>query len=236
MVDKKSQRFNWSIIQKGRLQLKADGRIIKGDHRCTSILVWPEDESPEGENVVLTDPCFTRRGYQIVLRRLKTLGASLDNIGRVFVTHEHHDHIVHMPDRMCEIRLTTLWLKGLKLAEGLSTRKYPGHLPEQFMLIFRSTDDKQVWVVGDSVLDEEWLLAWGYYWPNGYSRLEIIQAWRTIAAIVNEADVIVPGHGMPIYVTKPLVEDLLAGFPKAEHTEDCPDVADSLRERLARFS
>ncbi len=236
MTDKKLQRFNWSIIQKGRLQLKSDGRIIKGDHRCTSILAWPEDETPESEKAVLTDPCFTQRGYQIALHRLETLGASLDKIGRVFVTHEHHDHIVHIPARMCEIRLTILWLKGLKLAEGLSTRTYPGHFPEQLMLIFRSTDDKQVWVVGDAVLDEEWLRAWGYYWPNGYSRAEIIQTWRTVAAIVAEADVIVPGHGMPIYVEKPLVEDLLAGFPKAKFMEDCPDVADSLRERLALLS
>jgi hypothetical protein len=82
------------------------------------------------------------------------------------------------------------------------------------------------------VLDREWLLAWAYYWPNGYSREEIVQTWRSVAAVLR-ADVIVPGHGAPIDVTPELCDELCRGFDRAEHASECGDVRDRIRRRFA---
>ena len=42
-------------------------------------------------------------------------------------------------------------------------------------LAFAGSSGARVWVVGDAVLDEHWLQAWTYYWPNGYRSAEIVE-------------------------------------------------------------
>lgn len=110
----------------------------------------------------------------------------------------------------------------------------PGHDPFAQALVFRSTRDETVWVVGDAVLNLEWLQRWQYYWPNGYSEKEIVETWRSVAKILS-ADIIIPGHGAPIPVTRALLEHLRATFPMAEYASECPDVRDALTERLKQL-
>ncbi len=180
---------------------------------------------------MLTDPCFTFRGFQSAQNRLDRLGLSFDDIGRIFVTHPHSDHRLHMPRDAIRRRFPHFDPRDTAMP-GISAVSCPGHSRRLHALVFCAASG-EVWITGDAVLDEEWLRAWGFYWPNGYSPEEIIQTWQSVAMIIKNADVIVPGHGEPFRVTADLVAHLLAGFPHATYADACEyEVSDLLRERL----
>ncbi len=203
------------------------------EHRCTSVLVWPAGESPSAENTLLTDPCFTPGGAQQAIGQLEPLGFSLTKVEQVYITHLHGDHFPNLPQRLR--RLNSAPFPGS--FSGFSLEPCPGHARDQRALVFQADKESvgQVWIVGDGILDEEWLRAWGYFWPNRYTPPEITQTWRSVAHILAHAGLIIPGHGDPIAVTAPLLAELLAAFPQAEHAGQCPDVAETLRHRLALF-
>jgi hypothetical protein len=98
-------------------------------------------------------------------------------------------------------------------------------------LRLRSPEGRDVWIVGDAVLNLEWLQAWGYYWPNFYDVAAIIKTWRSVATIL-EADIIIRGHGEPISVTADLMHQLLTSFGDAEFSSECPEVTKRLEYRL----
>ncbi len=231
------RRFNWAVLQAGQLPLRPDGQVMTAvEHRCTSVLVWPEGERPSADRTVLVDPCFTEAGYAEATRQLAALGACWEDVSRVFITHPHGDHLPTLPRGAPPLlfrRFRPAWDTALA---GLATAYCPGHDPFLRALIFTAPDGRAVWAVGDAVLDEEWLRAWGYYWPNGYTAAEVAETWRSAALIVAGADIILPGHGGPIAVTIPLVTGLLETFPRATAADECPDVAASLRARLAALA
>ncbi|NDJ75025.1 MAG: hypothetical protein GYB65_02095 [Chloroflexi bacterium] len=230
----RNNHFNWHVLQTGSLPLRPDGMIHhRWDHRCTSVLIWPYGERIARDNAVLTDPCFTDAGYSDAAVELKELGVYFEDIGYVFVTHLHADHMLHLPYDVPAPRFRPLRPGEVEPLAGLTTVPVPGHHALQLALMFTAPDERAIWVVGDGVLDEEWLRAWGFYWPNGYTQSEIVETWFSVARILGGADVVVPGHGAPIVITAELVRDLLATFPQAPHAELCPEVADALRARLA---
>lgn len=235
-----NKRFEWRLLQEGSLPLRPDGIINHAlEHRPTSTLIWPEGRLFQREHTLLTDPYFTSNSFALAELGLGLLaGVSFKDIGHIFVTHQHYDHQLHFPADAPEppppfIEFVPGVTKGF---EGITAVPCPGHAPDLRALVFTSPTDERVWVVGDAVLDKEWLLAWRYFWPNNYSPAEIVQTWRSVAMIVAQADVIVPGHEVQIRVTPQCVEELIAGFPRAEHAAECPDVLETLRERLQKFS
>jgi glyoxylase-like metal-dependent hydrolase (beta-lactamase superfamily II) len=229
--------FNWLILQSGQLPLRPDRRIdTQAEHRCTVALVWPDDAAPTPDNTVLVDPCFTQAGYDHAVAQLATIGATFNDIGRMFVTHLHHDHVLHMPRGVLPPPLRTLRPTDLLARPGLGMEHCPGHDALLIALTAGASDGRAVWMVGDAILDEEWLRAWGYYWPNGYAATEIVDTWRSVARIIAGANVIVPGHGPAISVTAELVGHLIQTFADAPYAHQCPDVAESLRRRHAALS
>jgi glyoxylase-like metal-dependent hydrolase (beta-lactamase superfamily II) len=224
-------RYNYMILQEGTLPLRANGLIIHGvEHRSTTALIWREGEKPNARNTIVTDPYFTNAGFANAMIQLKSLGLTIADIGYYFVTHQHWDHMPHVPPRAMRPK----WLNwdDVDLSfPDLDSILCPGHESNLQALGFRSTRDETVLVVGDAVLDLEWLRAWQYYWPNGYSDSEIIQTWRSVAKILS-ADIIIPGHGAPIRVTRALLEHLHATFPAAEHASECRDVLEAIGARL----
>lgn len=226
------KRYQWEILQHGELPLRPDGRIDQtADHLCTSVLLWPEGESLTPENTLITDPCFAGERAADALLRLQEIGFDRLTIGRYFVTHPHHDHMPFLN--------FAFPLKGNPFSqnplEDMRLIACPGHHPQLQALCFRDGQDQNIWIVSDAVLDREWLLAWNYYYPNGYFSDEIITTWRSVAQICAGADLIVPGHGEPIVVTADLLHELIAGFPRAKHAEDCPDVIEMLKRQVANF-
>lgn len=225
------KRYQYTILQEGTLPLRSDGVSIYGiEHRCTAALIFPADEKPTARNTLVTDPCFTPSGFTDATIQLKQLQLTTANIGYFFVTHLHWDHLPDVPPRP-PLPQWVNWEDADVDFPGLDNVPCPGHDPLLEALVFRSTRDEIVWVVGDAVLNLEWLQNWKYFWPNGYSKEEIIETWRTVAKILS-ADIIIPGHGAPIRVTRTLLESLRATFPMAEYAPECLDVRHALTRRL----
>lgn len=231
------ERYNWMVLQSGQLPLRPDRRIDPvAEHRCTSVLVWPAGADPTPDNTVIADPCFTSVGYDHALVQLKTLGLTFSDIGRTFITHLHGDHMLHLPRGIPVPQLRALRASDTVQWPGLALVHCPGHDPLLLALAITAPDGQSLWIVGDAVLDEEWLRTWGYYWPNRYSPPDVVDTWRSVAKIVAGADIILPGHGPAIEVTARLVRDLLDSFVGAPYAAQCQDVAESLHTRLANLS
>jgi glyoxylase-like metal-dependent hydrolase (beta-lactamase superfamily II) len=224
--------YHWRILQEGDLALRPTGRRWPGaEHESTCVLIWPEGEDPSAKNTLLIDPAFTPEGLAEAEAALQELGVSWGATKTILVTHPHHDHMPTPPEGLAE----GAWreappLKGTAF-EGLEVISTPGHHPAQRGVAFTSGGQAVV-APGDAILDEQWLRAWKYYWPNNYGQEDIVRTWRTAAEVVKRADVIIPGHGAVFEITPELVQYLIAHFPEAEHAGECPDVADTLQERL----
>lgn len=225
------RRYQWEILQPGGLPLRPNHQMDrKVIHTCTSLLLWSENEAQTPANTLITDPCFVGPHVPALVQRLKNIGMELPDIGHFFVTHPHHDH---MPQMNRLLRLTgTAFRPELPGFADLHTVACPGHDRHLHALVFRDTHDQEIWIVGDAILDQDWLLQWQYYYPNGYEREAIVETWRSVAKICASADRILPGHGDIIEVSAALIRSLLDSFPQAQYSEDCPDVAEILRTRL----
>jgi glyoxylase-like metal-dependent hydrolase (beta-lactamase superfamily II) len=227
------KRYNYILLQYGTLPLTPGGaHDYSVEHRSTSVLIWLEDEQPSFDNTVLTDPCFTSQGFQYAIAQLEQLNLSFLDIGRFFVTHPHNDHVPNLSHFIDRTDFTEFQEGANKALSGIVIALYPGHAPNQQGLIFRSCSDQKMCISGDAILDIEWLKAWRYYWPNGYTTSEIVETWESVGKILSFADRIIPGHGQPIPVTAPLIEDLLVMFPSAEYASECQDVEQILSKRL----
>jgi glyoxylase-like metal-dependent hydrolase (beta-lactamase superfamily II) len=230
------KRYSYVLLQNGMLPLAPDGTYDQSlEHRCTSVLIWPEDEQPFTSNTVLTDPCFTSQGFLYATEQLEQRSLSFLDIGRIFVTHRHRDHLPNLSYFIGRTRFKNFRTGATKALSSIVIVPYPGHAPTLRGLVFCSSSHQKVGVVGDAVLDIDWLKAWGYYWPNGYQPREIVQTWESVAQILLHTDLIIPGHGRPISVTASLVKELLSTFPSAEHANECQGVEQVLSNRLERL-
>lgn len=229
-----NRRFNYRILQEGSIVLKPDGRRVRSlEHRCSSVLLWPVGEKPASDNTLMTDPCFTAQGFENAEKRLSELGLSFNDISRIFITHPHADHRLHVPFRVRARKFPHFHPDRENAMSGISLVPCPGHSNRLRSLIFREPSGDSVWITGDAVLDEEWLTAWEYYWPNVYSRDEIIQTWKSVTTIIAHADVIIPGHGPPFRVTISLVSYLAGNFENATYADQCAgEVKEALAGRL----
>jgi glyoxylase-like metal-dependent hydrolase (beta-lactamase superfamily II) len=219
------------ILQDGELPLSSEGRIDRRkQHRCTATLIWPAGVKPTSANSLVVDPCFTAQGWSEAVARLNTLGVSPADIGYYFVTHRHFDHTLAFPQGV-DLPSWQLWGPEWRARfPALTAVPCLGHAPDLHALKLPS-DAGEVWIVGDAILSLEWLLDWRYYWPNGYDVDEVIQTWRSVAAILAGAEVVIPGHGPAIKVTAVLLRDLIDVFPEAPYAASCPDVMATLAAR-----
>ena len=226
-------RYDWVILQEGELPLRPEGWVNPAlEHRCTSALIWPEEGRPTRDNTLLTDPYFTGRGFRGVASVLKRLGLPFHEIGRMFVTHPHFDHCLELPDEVTGDGPPPFEHGAAGPLAGIRLIPCPGHEPSLHALVFRADSGDEVWIVGDAILDEPWLRAWAYYWPNRYCLPDVVETWRSVATILSRADVVVPGHGPPISITSALLQNLLSTFPAAQHAERCLEVGEAIECRL----
>jgi glyoxylase-like metal-dependent hydrolase (beta-lactamase superfamily II) len=231
------QRYQYILLQTGTLPLTPDGVYTPTvEHRCTAMLLWPAHEPLSAYNTILVDPCFTARGYADAEAHLAELQMSFNEIGWVFSTHPHRDHMFNLTYFVEHVHYQKFQADVAPVFAGITLTAYPGHAPTQQGLLFQSAKHQCTCVVGDAVLNLEWLRAWKYYWPNFYRAPEIIETWHSVAAILAVADVIIPGHGEPIYVTATLLQELLQSFTSAEYARDCQEtVLPLLQQRLTQF-
>ena len=231
-----TRRYNYVLLQNGTLPLSPEGTYNYSlEHRCTSVIIWPEDEQPSFNNTVAVDPCFTSQGFLYAAEQLEQLHLSFLDIGWVFVTHRHGDHLPNLTRFLGYIKYKKFRAGANKAFASISNIRHPGHAPDLRVFAFRPTSRQTVCVTGDAILDERWLKAWRYYWPNGYTIPEIVQTWESVANIISYADLIIPGHGEPIPVTAALVQEVLAMFAHAKHASECQDVEQLLSNRLEQL-
>lgn len=235
-IDRNSIQFNWSVLQVGRSPLRPDGMVVPlTEHRCTSALVWYESEVSWRDRTLVIDPCWRGIGCHSALRHLDEIGLRVEDIGYYFITHAHHDHKIMVPCFEGEPQ----WNNFVSGTDGffkeVKIDSIPGHSPDSKAIFFNSTDGL-VCIAGDTILDLEWLKAWQPYWPNHYKESEVIETWRSIAAILSQADVVVPGHGKPFRISQPLLVDLLNGFTKTRYSNLCRDVASVIEQRVQWLS
>jgi glyoxylase-like metal-dependent hydrolase (beta-lactamase superfamily II) len=226
------RRFEWRIVQEGQLKIDLMGQVQPVGGFCTITLIWPGDERPSSASALLVDPCFASNDYERATQMIEALDIDYLDMHRVFVTHLHHDHLPEVPSGVPQPRFAAYDITPVGHSSGFDIIPLPGHEAKLKALVFPSQGGEKVWVVGDAVLNEEWLVAWAYYWPNQYSPAEIIDTWRSVAKVLATADVIVPGHGDAIRVDVDLLERTLANFPSAPHAERCWDVAETIKARL----
>ena len=69
-----------------------------------------------------------------------------------------------------------------------------------------------------------------------YEGHEIVETWRTVAAILETAQIVVPGHGPAFCVDAQLLRTLVDKFPRAFLARRCPEVQDLLKNRLEKLS
>ncbi len=227
------KRYQYLVLQSGSLPLQPDGeKDYSQEHRCDSVLIWPEHQAPSPENAILTDPCFTWKGFEHAEALLKRIKITIEDLKYIFVTHRHGDHMPNFPYKK---KFLDFQEEDGHILSDVDTISCPGHAPELRCLRFLSFSEQMVWIVGDAILNERWLKAWGYYWPNLYSQRDIIQSWRSVALILEQADVIIPGHGGQIVVTPDLLQLAIANFPSAEYADKCPEVKTILTRRLKKL-
>ena len=222
--------YQYQLLQVGSLPLQPDGeRDYSHEHRCTSALIWPEAQLPTPENAILTDPCFTRKGFERGEEFLKRLKVTIEELSYIFVTHRHGDH---MPNFLYKKKPLEFQKQKEHVLGGVSFVSCPGHALDLRSLSFPDSSGQRVLVVGDAILNERWLKAWGYYWPNFYTQAEVIQTWQSVARILKQADIIIPGHGGQIIISPTLLQTVLENFPAAEYADECPEVKTILTRRL----
>ncbi len=218
------------------MPLMVDGTIQEQvEHRCAATLIWPAGESVSPTNSLIVDPSFSEQGYEQAESRLSVLGISLADVGCYFSTHAHWDHLPRGLEKETVLPWRTWQPSRSGSLAGLSAVHCPGHAADLQALRF-DTSAGETWVVGDAILDREWLLAWGFFWPNGYRWDEVLQTWRSVAAILSRATMVIPGHGPVFAVDAPLLDTLIAGFPRALYASACPEVLQALRVRRTRLA
>ncbi len=243
-VQRTSVAYDYAVIQSGSMPLDPSGRQRPAlAHRCASTLVWTHREdvpifgqNPRSHDIcILTDPCLVGDGVEQLTSLLGELAKSLSHINFVFETHQHGDHqlnVAVLADRLREWP----YQRYAPPPPGIRIVPTPGHSVDSSSLVFTAPNGEHVWIAGDAILSEVWLRQWAYYRPNGYDKSEIIDTWRSVALILAEADVVVPGHGLLIPITIHLLRDLSATFlRRAKYAGSCPDVGISIRERITQM-
>ena len=171
---------------------------------CTSTLIRHADRT------IIVDPsCPPDEMIRVLHQRTGLLPDAVDT---VFLTHFHGDHrvgITAFPQaRWCmagadihdwitqlapdshEQRLLARFEPVVDdLAPGIALLPTPGHSSAHTSLVFTSADMRVV-VAGDAVMTRDFFLAQDVY----FNTVDRSAAVQSIAAIADQADIIVPGH------------------------------------------
>lgn len=206
-------KYKFRILQTGSIPLNFQGKINTAlKHRATSTLVYREINNKIDKSFLLiVDPAWVLKSEMTKAEdRIKDLQITLKDINHLFLTHSHYDHRCGLKNLAKEksnlmrmIHSKYLIESGINKIEIIQT---PGHSYDSRALIIHSK--KRTAIVGDAVINYEYLMQWGYYYPNQYKPNEISETRQTMKKLIENNDVIIPGHGSAISVDDNLRQKL----------------------------
>lgn len=178
---------------------------------------WGESEEKSLHPVICTTTLITVNGHHVVVdpslkdgnamadELKRRAGLTPDNIDVVFVTHEHGDHHVGLPNfpkakwlanplvadtiNKTEHYPKQVEAAGNSIYDAIDVIAIPGHTPGTSGLRF-DYRGLSVFVVGDAVATKD-------FWDEGrmyFKALDIEESLRSYKKIASLANVVVPGH------------------------------------------
>lgn len=165
-------------------------------------------------NVVVVVDTGARGDEQLIKDGLADVGVQAHDVEYVINTHWHFDHLSNnhlfpnakyiiggstWPPRVNANKST--WDDEVESIEGVEIMRTPGHTPEHISVVAQS--EGSVVIAGDAFYERDILSG-----INPRYTHDVKQFKQSALNIVQAADVIIPGHGPAIELTKKLREDL----------------------------
>ena len=174
--------------------LVRDGREITEAH-STSVLIRTDEV-----NIVVDTS--TKYMLPAVKTSFKQLGILPKDVNMAVLTHTHHDHCgnndlfkkaeFYVREEECPGKKGyTSVSRDLEIASGIRLVHTPGHTEGSMSVLIDS--DRKYAVAGDAIPLEDNFLK---MMPPGIS-CDKEKAMKSIKSIIEYADVIIPGHGLP---------------------------------------
>ena len=195
------ETLTYKILYEGTLPRDPHGNWNSNIlHRCTTALIYcMKNEEIDKSSTILTDPGWTDNDEELkIINGLEKIDLSFEDIEYVFITHAHNDHICGIMN-CSAIENAKILMKDSEIMNRFPLEIFstPGHSPDSRTLCFQC-DKKYTAVVGDAVINEDYLINQEIYRPNGYTGKEEKQTIETMQFIKDKFDVIIPGHGKAI--------------------------------------
>jgi len=149
---------------------------------------------------------------------LKSSSISPDEIDIVFITHWHRDHFGNLEIFRNVTRLASKDMieklklndfkgadDGEEIAEGVKVMLTPGHSVDHASIIVNSRLgdlNTRVAIAGDAVISYSYFHS-GHIWRYNADFYDSELTLESMVRLVNNADIIIPGHGTPFMTYKP---------------------------------
>jgi N-acyl homoserine lactone hydrolase len=177
------------LLKPGRLERDEDGNIL--DARSSVTLIFAQSKK------IVVDT-GTEDEADLITRRLAELGLSPEEVDMVINTHDHPDHCgnngLFTRARFLSGKGEGRLKEGDVVAPGVWIMETPGHTLDSISVVCESA--RRIVIAGDA------LPLMGNYLKCVPPRLHVDRdlAMKSMARIVEVADLVVPGHDSPFLV------------------------------------
>ncbi|MHA2364069.1 MAG: MBL fold metallo-hydrolase [Candidatus Hodarchaeales archaeon] len=206
--------INYKILIEGNALFDAHyQRVEEATGDCTITVVYEisENNKINKKNVILVDPGFGPyfglsekifdEKWQNLCLELEKLDLTPKDITWIFFTHNHVDHCI-LGDKFTNLGAKILPEMPDKDFADVEIIATPGHSSDSRTLLFIDVNGKQIAIVGDAVINEEYFRLNEIYRANRYSEEEMQLTRQSMKRIAERADIIIPGHGPEFTVNK----------------------------------
>jgi glyoxylase-like metal-dependent hydrolase (beta-lactamase superfamily II) len=157
--------------------------------------------------------------WNLLRTSLQLNGINPSDITKVFITHFHKDHyggIEYLKNAKwyCH-HLARVDFDGVmdnfnslndgdQIIPNTVVIHTPGHTQGHSSILW-TTENKTVRVAicGDAIINLAWLQS-GYIWRFNSDFFDVEATKKSLRSLLNESDIIIPGHGQPFFITKRL--------------------------------
>lgn len=158
------------------------------------------------------------RNTRGLIKALRDAEVAPDDIDVVFVTHWHNDHsgnlsvfkrAQYMASKLLLERLGLDSFSGLddqaEIANGVKVLFTPGHTVDHASVVVETLLGgvrSRVAIAGDAVISHSYFQS-GRIWQYNSDFHDVASARKSILRVVEQSDIIIPGHGVPFQTFQP---------------------------------